>query len=277
MSQGRTLVVTGASSGIGRAIAVAAVGAGWRVLGTVRRVEDAQSLAALGIASARLDLLDPPSVVAGCAEIVAWCDGRLDALVNNAGSTWPAPIELTTLDDLRAQFELNVVGQVHLTQRLLDALRAAHGRVVFISSDSTVVAPPMVGAYAASKRAIEAIAESLAVETLDQGLTVIVVSPGPYDTAIWGTSTPRGEVYLQGSDARIERYRALAEAVRKLSTGRPLGDPRELAAVVLHALTTARPRFRYVAPLQSRLIAALRSVLPTRWWHRLLRAVINRA
>lgn len=272
----RNLVVTGASTGIGRAIAVAAHEAGWRVLGTVRKDADVDALAQLGIASARLDLQDDASVIAGCEEIVGWCAGELHGLINNAGSTWPAPIELMALADLRAQLDLNVVGQVHITQRLLPSIRSAGGHVLFISSDSTVVTPPIVGAYAASKRAIEAIAESLAIETLDQGIRVSVLSPGPYDTAIWGTSTPRGEAYLSAPDPRMTRYQALAEGLRRMTTKRTLHDPRDLAQVALGLLDHAAPPFRTTAPLQSRITSGIRRWIPSRLWFRVLRWLLLR-
>jgi NAD(P)-dependent dehydrogenase (short-subunit alcohol dehydrogenase family) len=271
----RRLVVTGASTGFGRAIARAARARGWSVLGTVRKDADAAALEAEGVATVRLDLGVPDTIGPAADAIAAWCGGRLDALVNNAGSTWPGPIELLSMDDLRQQFEVNVFGHVDLTQRLLPALRAARGRCLFVSSDSTTVTPPMVGAYAASKRAIEAIAESLAQEVADQGVTVIVVAPGPYQTAIWGTSTPRGEAYLDGDDPRLALYRPLAERVAKVSTGRPLGDPADLAAVVLDALHARRPAFRYVAPLSSRARGWVKLVVGERVFHRLVRRAID--
>lgn len=273
----RHLVVTGASSGIGRAIARAARDAGWSVLGTVRKGADAAALEAEGIATARLDLGRPETLAAGVETIESWCAGRLDALVHNAGSTWPGPIELLSGADLRQQFEVNVFGQVDLTQRLLPAVRLAKGRLLFISSDSTVVTPPMVGAYAASKRAIEAIAESLAQEVADQGVSVVVVAPGPYQTEIWSTSTPRGEAYLAGADPRLALYKGLAERVAKAATGRPLHDPAGLARVVLGALDSANPRFRYVAPLEARARGWVKALVGTRRFHRIVRVAIDRA
>ncbi|HMV70338.1 MAG TPA: SDR family NAD(P)-dependent oxidoreductase, partial [Myxococcota bacterium] len=226
--------------------------------------------------TARLDLADPASIGPGCGAIQAWCDGRLDAVVNNAGSSWPGPIELLPLDELRLQFEVNVFGHVDVTQRLLPALRAARGRALFISSDSVTITPPMVGAYAASKRAIEAIAEALAQEVADQGVQVIVVAPGPYQTAIWGTSMPRGESVVGSSDPRAELYRPLAERIAATVTNRPLGDPADLAAVVLRALDAQRPAFRYVAPFSSHVGGWIKAILGHRAFHRVVRAVIDR-
>lgn len=277
MSTPRRLVVTGASTGIGRAIATAAQARGWSVLGTVRKEEDARALGALGIAAARFDLAVPETLGPGCDAILAWCGGRLDALVNNAGSSWPGPVELTPIDDIRLQFQVNVFGHVEVTQRLLPALREARGRAVFISSDSVTTTTPMVAAYAASKRAIEAIAESLAQEVADQGVQVIVVAPGPYQTAIWGTSIPRAKQLLLSPDPRMELYRALADRVEKAATSRTIGDPSDIAAIVLGALDDPHPAFRYVAPLQSRVQGLIKSVVGHRRFHRLIRAKLDRS
>jgi NAD(P)-dependent dehydrogenase (short-subunit alcohol dehydrogenase family) len=276
MSTPRKLVVTGASTGFGRCIAEAALTAGWSVLGTVRKDSDADALRAKGIAVAQFDLAVPESIGPGCAQILAWCDGKLDALVNNAGSTWPGPIELVTMADLRMQFEVNTFGHVDVTQRLLPAIRAGHGHILFISSDSTTITPPIVGTYAASKRALEAIAESLAQETADQGIHVSIVAPGPYQTAIWGTSIPRGEAYMEAADPRLEQYRVLAEQLGRASTNRPLGDPMDLARVVLKVLDNPHPPMRTVAPFESRMIAWLRALIGPRRFHKLLRFVIAR-
>ncbi len=274
MTTPRKIVVTGASTGFGRCIAEAALAQGWSVLGTVRKDTDAADLRVKGIAVAQFDLAVPESIGPGCAQILAWCEGNLDALVNNAGSTWPGPIELVTMADLRMQFEVNTFGHIDVTQRLLPAIRAGHGHVLFISSDSTTLTPPIVGTYAASKRAIEALAESLAQETAGQGIHVSIVAPGPYQTAIWGTSIPRGEAYLETADPRLQLYRTLAEQLGRASTNRPLGDPMDLAQVVLKQLNDPNPPLRTVAPFQSRLVSWVRALIGPRRFHKLLRFVI---
>lgn len=270
----KTLVVTGASTGFGRCIAELARQQGWRVLGTVRKDADAAALEALGIATARMDLGVPDTIPPGVQTIVDWCGGRLDALVNNAGSTWPGPVELLRRDDLRMQFEVNTFGHIEVTQLLLPALRAAKGHALFISSDSTTLTPPMIGSYAASKRALEAMAEALAQETWDQGVRVSIVAPGPYQTAIWGTSIPRGDVYREGDDPRQALYRTLGDQLAKASLNRPLGDPMDLARIVLRQVADPNPPLRTVAPLQSVLAGKLKALLGPRLFHRLLRRIV---
>lgn len=276
MSGGRTLVVTGASTGFGRAIAEAAVARGWRVCGTVRKEADAESLRGAGITPIRMDLALPDTIAGACSEIEGWAAGRVDAVVHNAGSVWPGPVEVIDLAELRQQFEVNLFGHVDVTQRLLPAVRAAGGRMLFVSSDSTSVTLPMTGPYAASKRALEAIAEALAQETAGQGIHVIVVAPGPYATSIWDTSIPRGRAYEDRGDPRLERYRVLADRVANAAVRQPKGDARDLAAVVLRALEHPRPAFRYVAPFASRVRGWVRWFTPTRLFHRVSAWVIDR-
>lgn len=273
----RTLVVTGASTGFGRHIAEMAHARGWRVIGTVRKDADADALAAAGITSVRMDLAVPDTIAAGCAEIVALTSGSIDAVVHNAGSTWPGPVELIDLADLRMQFEVNVFGHIDVTQRLMPAVREAKGQMLFISSESTTNVFPMMGPYAASKRAIEALAEALAQETLDQGVTVSVVAPGAYETAIWGTATPRGDALLTSKDPRWVRYRQLGRSIATAAQARKMGDAADLAAVVLAVLENPRPPFRTVAPFATKLQGALRTLAPTRWFHRLaVREILRR-
>jgi NAD(P)-dependent dehydrogenase (short-subunit alcohol dehydrogenase family) len=273
---GRKIVVTGASTGFGRCIAELAAAAGWQVLGTVRKDSDAEQLRQKGIATARLDLGVPDSIGPGCEQILQWCGGKLDALVNNAGSTWPGPMELVTMADLRMQFEVNTFGHIDITQRLLPAVRAANGHVLFISSDSTTITPPMLGPYAASKRALEAMAEVMAQETAGQGIRVSIVAPGPYQTAIWGTSLPRGQAYLTAADPRLVLYQQLADQIAKAVDARPMGDPMDLAKVVMTQLVDPAPPLRTVAPLQSRVIGRVKATIGARRFHKLLRWVIAR-
>ena len=153
-----TVLITGASTGIGRATALRLAGSGWTVLAGVRKAADGEALKADGgerIVPIELDVTDAAQIAAAVAEVDG--RGRLDALVNNAGIGFGGPLELVPIDDLRNQFEVNVLGPVALTQALLPALRRARGRILFISSVGGRVAMAFTAPYAASKHAIEAI------------------------------------------------------------------------------------------------------------------------
>jgi NAD(P)-dependent dehydrogenase (short-subunit alcohol dehydrogenase family) len=176
------MVVTGTSTGIGRAIALSAARADWRVLATVRDPSAGHSriasgsLMECGCVVAGLDLRDGRSIATFAAGAEAWCGGKLDALVNNAGTALAGPVEELDMAAVREHFEVNVFGHVDITQRLLPALRAAHGRVLIISSERARVPVPLYGAYVASKRALEGFAAALEAEVEPLGVRATTVS-----------------------------------------------------------------------------------------------------
>src|SRR5581483_7822637 len=172
----RTALVTGASSGIGAACANRLVRGGWHVLAGVRRTGDAPA----GTEELRLDVTDPTQIRAAADRVE-----RLDGLVNNAGIVVAAPLEELPLDELRRQLEVNVVGQLAVTQALLPALRAARGRIVLVGSIAGRSALPFLGAYSASKFALEAVADALRIERAPAGIRVSLVEPGTIATPIW--------------------------------------------------------------------------------------------
>lgn len=234
------VVVTGTSTGLGREIARAAQHRGWAVLGTVRREADRAELEAAGITTAICDVTEATSVGAFAEEAGAWCDGRLDALVNNAGTAHPGPVEEQPIDDIRAQFEVNVFGQVAVTQQLCDPLRAARGRVLMVSSSSAAAVAPGLGAYCASKLALEGFARALDLELRPAGVSVHVLRPGSFATRIWDTSLARVDDYERSGS----RYVDLGEKVRDFAVdpGR-LRDPAALAEVAVDVLDARSPRF----------------------------------
>src|SRR4051812_28820003 len=178
-----TVLVTGASRGIGRATALRLAASGWDVRAGVRSETDGALLAAEagGITPVVLDVTDDDQVAA----LDAVLPERLDAVVNNAGVVIAAPVEGLALADLRHQLEVNVVGQVAVTQAVLPRLRASRGRVVFVSSVSGRVSAPFMGAYSASKYALEALADALRLELRPWGVAVSLIEPGAIDTDVW--------------------------------------------------------------------------------------------
>ncbi|HEX8754379.1 MAG TPA: SDR family oxidoreductase [Solirubrobacterales bacterium] len=260
-------LVTGASTGIGRATVERLDRAGWRVFAGVRREEDAQALRAARserLVPLILDVTDPGQIAAA-AERVAAAGGGLDGLVNNAGVAVPSPLETIPVDDFRRQIEVNLTGQVAVTQALLPAIRASRGRVVFISSIGGRIAFPLTGAYHAAKFGIEAVGDVFRQELRPWGLRVSIVEPGSIDTPIWdrgertsdeiGERAPHREA-LYGR--AIERYR---DVVRQTAErGIP---PEKVARVIEHALSSSRPRSRYLVGLDAKIQARLRPFIPT--------------
>jgi NAD(P)-dependent dehydrogenase (short-subunit alcohol dehydrogenase family) len=233
----RTVLVTGASSGIGAACAVRLRDRGWRVLAGVRRAGTAPE----GTEEVLIDVTEPPQL-----ELEA-----LHGLVNNAGIAVAGPLEFLPPEELRSQLEVNVVGQLRMTQLCLSALREGRGRVVNMGSISGLNALPFLGAYAMSKFALEAMTDALRVELAPWGIHVAIVEPGTIKTPIWTRERPDPPpeaVPLYG--ARIDAFRRLA--VKRGTAGAP---PEKVADAVEHALTAAKPRTRYLVGRDAKLRA----------------------
>ena len=267
-----TAVVTGASSGIGQATAHHLDSLGFTVFAGVRSAEAGERLASEGsgrLRPLRLDVTDPESIAAAADEVrVATEATGLAALVNNAGIAVSAPLELVPIDGLRNQLEVNVIGQVAVTQVLLPALRAARGRIVNVSSIGGRIALPLAGPYAASKFAIEAITDSLRRELRHLGVRVIAIEPGGVKTAIWGKGTETADVMLDGADPDVAAlYADLNTALRaeahRIDTETGI-EPGEVAEVIGRALTARRPRTRYLVGRDAKVRDKAARVLPDR-------------
>jgi NAD(P)-dependent dehydrogenase (short-subunit alcohol dehydrogenase family) len=275
-------VVTGASTGIGRASALRLDRLGWSVFAGVRRDEDAEDLRAAGserLQPIRLDVTDEDGVGAVAEEVGEKAGDGLDGLVNNAGIAVPGPLETLALDDFRRQLEVNLTGQLAVTQAMLPLIRAGRGRIVFISSIGGRMASPFLGAYSASKFAIEAVGDTLRQELQPWSIHVSLVEPGSVATPIWGKGereademedrAPESQLRLYGE--KIERFR---RTVRK--TAERGVDPEKVADRVEHALTSPRPRTRYLVGVDANIQARMRTLLPDRVVDRLVRRELER-
>ena len=269
----RTVLVTGASSGIGLACALRLARAGWQVHGGVRTPEDAEALAKKGVEPLELDVTDAAQIAAAAETL----GGELHGLVDNAGIAIAAPLELVPLDELRHQLEVNVVGQVAVVQALLPALRRARGRVVLMGSIGGRSALPFLGPYAASKHALEAIADSLRIELRPLGVEVSIVEPGSIATPIWRKGAERADELREGFDEeRAILYAPAVARLREVALARGPGvDPDEVAKAVEHALTSKRPKARYLVGRDAHLRAWIER-LPTRLRDRVLAGALTR-
>ena len=277
------VVVTGASTGIGRACALRLDRDGWRVFAGVRRPEDGESVKAE--ASERLepviiDVTDSGTIAAAAETVRAATGGRLAGLVNNAGITVQGPVEALPLDDYRRQLEVNVIGQIAVTQALLEMIRTARGRVVFISSIGGRGGLPYLSPYNASKAAIGAVADSLRQEMKQFGVEVSYVEPGAIATEIWNKGIEAGPAVREAIGPRMnelygEKLDRLAGLAEKTGAGGL--PPDSVAKVVDHALTASRPKARYVVGGEAKVTAALRTYLPKRVFDRLVERRIDSA
>ncbi len=252
-----SVLVTGAGRGIGAAIATRLAGSGWDVYAGVRG-----GAAPAGTTAVTLDITDADQVAA----LDEALPGRLDAVVNNAGIVVGGPIEGVPVGELRRQLEVNVVGQVAVTQAVLPRLRAARGRAVFISSVSGRVVTPMTGAYNASKFAIEAVADALRMEVRPWGVKVVLVEPAQTDTDMWRAADDELEATLAlMTPEHRDLYAKHTKGFRRsIPVSQRMAVPADrVAAAVERALTASRPRARYVVGAGPRVQAALAKVTPT--------------
>lgn len=269
-----SVVVTGASSGIGAATVDALVGRGFHVWATVRSEPDEHRLATTHgqrVTVRRCDITDADQVGALGAAVVE--RGSLVGVVNNAGIAVPSPLEFLPLDQLRHQLDVNLVGQLAVVQALLPGLRTTRGRFVFVGSVGDRIAMPMLGAYHASKFGLIGMTDSLRAELAPSGVRVVVVEPGVIATRIWGSGREVGEGLLAGSPdalslygAQIERTRA--DADRAESSGLA---PGAVGEVIARAMTVRHPRPRYLVGRDAQ-VASVVARLPFRLRYRLTAA-----
>jgi len=265
MADAATVLVTGASSGIGQACALRLDASGMRVFAGVRRQADADALAAR--ASARLtplllDVTDTDSIAAAAATVSSEVGAHgLDGLVNNAGVSGGDPVEFADLDAVRAMLEGNLVGPMAVTKAFLPRIRNARGRVVCVGSIGGRYAVPFLSAYSASKAGVAAFCDSLRVELAPWGIRVVLIEPGAVATAIWG----KGRATLEEHSALLPAaatalYGGAVEAMRRVTerVERAAVSPDRVARVVERALTTAHPRTRYLVGVDARVQATVR-------------------
>jgi NAD(P)-dependent dehydrogenase (short-subunit alcohol dehydrogenase family) len=261
-----SVLITGASRGIGKATAVRLAANGWDTYAGVRREADGDELVELSGGRVRpvvVDISDEAQVAAVGESLPP----TLDALVNNAGIVVGGPIEAVPLDELRRQLEVNVVGQVSITQALLPRLRPVRGRIAFVSSVSGRISTPMTGAYSGSKFALEAIADALRMELRPWHIPVVLIEPAQTDTDMWRTAedlleevvgdlTPEMRALYAG---HIEGQRAAIPKSVKMAV--PVEN---VAEVIERSLTAKRPKARYVVGAGPRVAAGLVPLLPSR-------------
>ncbi len=281
---GRAVVITGASTGLGKECALRLEERGFRVFATVRKRQDGEKLRAeassVRLQPVLMDVTDEKSILAAAAEVARSVDEQgVWAVVNNAGSCVAAPLECVPPEGLRRQLDINVVGSLAVTQAFLPQLRRTRGRVVNISSGVGSVAIPYLGAYATGQFAKEAMSDALRRELRPFGISVSVVRPGAIATPIWDKVRETGEDILnQAPDAIADLYRAPFEQFLQMNEQRAQSSgtqPQDVARTVFRALTTSRPRTRYSVGPDARTAGVLSRLLPDAALDRGLGTVTN--
>ncbi len=275
MPRERVILVTGCSSGIGRATAIAAASRGHRVFATARHHSDIADLERPDrVETLALDVTDGASIRAAVEAALSRA-GRLDALVNNAGYGQYGAAEEVSLDEWRAQFEVNLFGAIAAIQAVLPAMRRQRsGTIVNVSSVSGRVAVPFAAPYSASKHALEAVSDALRVELSAFGIRVVLVEPGPIETRF----TDRARAMVGPLIARPGPYRelyALAERAMEGDFQKGVQPPAAVARVIVAAVEAERPRPRYAVGMMSRVLFPLKKALPDRWLDGLMRRALR--
>jgi len=270
----RAVLVTGCSSGIGRATAIRLARDGWAVVATARRLDDIADLEQQGCRVMALDVTSEASMAEAVRAIEA-AYGAVSVLVNNAGYSQSGSIETVPIDLVRAQFETNVFGLARLTQLVLPGMRRQRsGRIVNLSSMGGKLVFPGGGYYHATKYAVEALSDALRFEVQGFGIDVIVIEPGLIRTEFSATAVAA----MENADAPRGPYDAFHEAVArstkeayyKGSLAPLAGVPDDVANVIARALSARRPRTRYTVTPSATVLMTLRRVLSDRLWDRFL-------
>lgn len=273
MTGRKTIIVTGASSGIGAYCARALRDDGWRVFATARKAEDVAALEADGIEALFLDYRDTASIERLVSEVLSRTGGTLDALFNNGGQAQVGAVEDLPVEALREQFEVNLFGVHDLTRRLIPAMRAqGHGRIVNCSSMLGLAPRKWRGAYAASKHALEALTMSMRAEFAGSGIHVSLIEPGLIVTKVGPNALPLLDRHVDWKDSV---HRDVYETLRPgLASGGGASfmrkGPDAVYRALRHALASGSPRPHYPVTLPAWIVVVLRRLLPSRIYYRLL-------
>ncbi len=265
MSNPRTILITGCSTGIGLAAARTLKSRGWRVIATARKPEDIERLKAdEGLETLHCEMADAQSVAACAQDALALTGGRLDALYNNAAYGIIGAMEDVTAEKLRHQLEVNVISAHALTRAVVPAMRAqGHGRIVMCSSVLGFISGPYRGAYCASKFALEALSDAFRLELRPSGIHVSLIEPGPIESEFLATTIAS---FKSGIDmvnsAHADYY---ARRLREMQAGGKSAiklGPDAVVAKLVHALESPRPKARYRVGLATHAAAILKRALP---------------
>ncbi len=276
MAVSRAVLITGCSTGIGRATAERLASSGWKVYATARDVDKLAPLADRGCEILPLDVTDEASMRAAVEEVERR-EGAVGVLVNNAGYSQSGAVEEVPMEKVRRQFETNVFGLVRMCQLALPGMRRqGWGRIVNISSMAGRFTLPGGGYYHATKHAVESISDALRFEVAGFGVEVTVVEPGIIRTGFADTAT--GSMELPAASGAYAGFtRAVAKTTRDNYERGPLlklgGGPETVAATIERAITAHRPRTRYAVTPSAHLFIWLRRLLPDRAWDAMARTV----
>ncbi len=275
-SNGKSILISGCSSGIGLCVARGLRKRGYRVIASARREEDVEKLHSEGFKTVQLDLDDSASILRAVDETLAITGGELYALFNNGAYGQPGAVEDLSRNTLRAQFESNLFGTVELTNLLIPVMRKqGFGRIIQNSSLLGIASLPYRGAYNASKFALEGITDTLRLELYGTGIHVSLIEPGPIESRFRANAFAMYKKHIDAEhSAHRDIYRRMENRLQKTGPAAPFTlPPKAVLKKVIHALESPRPRPRYYVTVPTWLFGILRRLLSTRMLDRVLRMI----
>jgi NAD(P)-dependent dehydrogenase (short-subunit alcohol dehydrogenase family) len=273
-TKAKTVLITGCSSGIGRATAWHLAGRGYTVYASARRPESIEDLAGKGCRTLALDVTDEGSMKAAVAEIEQ-AEGMVDALVNNAGYSQSGAAESVGMEDVRRQFETNVFGLLRMCQLVLPGMRRqGFGRIVNVSSMGGKLVFPGGGLYHATKHAVEALSDAMRFELERFGVDVVIIEPGLIRTS-FGDAAVQSIHEGAGGDGPYADFNAAVAATTAGAYNGPLAKlagagPEAVARTIERAIRARRPRTRYPVTASARIMLAQHALMPDRLWDRVV-------
>lgn len=266
---GKNVLITGASSGIGKVTAFKLLAEGWNVFAVARRLSRLEDLQKKGAVIIAMDLTDEKSVSEGI-NIIYKQAGTIDILINNAGYGEYGSIEEVSTEEARQQFEVNVFGLARITRMVLPRMREnRYGKIINISSMAGKATAPMGGWYHASKHAVEALSDALRLEVRQFGIDVVVIEPGAIKTE-WADIAKENLLKTSGHGPYIRYAEAMAFLIDKFYAGRKPATPEKIADIICKAVNAKKPRARYIATNDARRFIFLKWLLPDRMFDYLL-------
>jgi NAD(P)-dependent dehydrogenase (short-subunit alcohol dehydrogenase family) len=271
MNQGKVVLVTGASSGIGHAAALMLCQAGWRVYGAARRLERMCDLQEQGIGILSLDVTDEEACRL-CVQTVLEREGRLDALVNNAGYGLYGAVENVPLTEARQQLDVNLIGLACMVRHALPALRESRGRIVNVSSMAGRLHTAYGAWYHASKYALEGFTDCLRLEVEPFGVKVCLIEPGLIRTSWPDVAIRHLEETSCGGRYEASSHR-VADTMKRMYALRWCTPPESIAKCIVKALVSPSPRARYLTGFLAKPAVMAKRLLPARWYDKIVRNV----
>jgi NAD(P)-dependent dehydrogenase (short-subunit alcohol dehydrogenase family) len=271
-----TVLITGASTGIGEACALLLDQLGFSVFAGVRQEVHAEKLkqkASSRLTPIFLDVTDADAIAFAVETVTNATNGKLSGLVNNAGIAIPGPLELLPIADFQHQIQVNLTGQLAVTQAFLGLLRRSRGRIVNMGSICGISAAPFLGAYNASKFALEALTDVMRMELRPWGISVSIIEPGTIATPIWDKSLTQADIDKENlSESAQHLYGQAMNAVRKqVGIMASKGISADIVAqAVVHALTAKHPKTRYLVGQDAKIAAMLKHLLPDKVYDRVI-------